>query len=175
MSTSSEKGRSLEEYIAKTLRKKLGARVQRDGKSGAGTHQKMDIRDYYQDTRFDIEAKNHKAIKLGEFWNQTVSGASMGRTPLLVVQLKDEPLAVLRFDDLIDLAAELKEAHETIADLRRPIPSTTDEVDKVLKKTVKQAVCSTCRNGHLIAPGSTHCLGKGCQYSFGYKAKKIKK
>ncbi|WIE74519.1 hypothetical protein [Curtobacterium sp. MCSS17_007] len=183
MSESSEKGKSLENYIAKTLQKKLGARVKRDGKSGAGSHQKMDISDYFRDTPFDIEAKNHKTIKLGEFWGQTVAGASMGRVPLLVVQLKDEPLAVLRFDDLVNIVAELKEANETIADLRRPmshdIPRTREEVleqiETVFAPAKKDDDTKTCRNGHMIAPGQTRCLAKGCQYSFGYKAKKIKK
>ena len=37
MSVSSDKGVSLENHIAKTLQKKLGARVTRDKRSGAGT------------------------------------------------------------------------------------------------------------------------------------------
>jgi Holliday junction resolvase len=181
MSESSEKGRSLENYIAKTLQKKLGARVKRDGKSGAGSHQKMDISDYYRDTPLDIEAKNHKTIKLGEFWDQTVAGASMGRIPTLVVQLKDEPLAVLRFEDLVNFLVEIKDANATIADLRRPMNSLQVsepilvKIDSAMAKKLKKAGFSACRNGHIIAEGQSHCLAKGCPYSAGYKAKKIKK
>lgn len=172
MSESSIKGKTLENYIAKTLQKKLGARVKRDGKSGGGSHQKMDISDYYQDTPLDIEAKNHKTIKLGEFWDQTVSGSSMGRIPTLVVQLKDEQLAVLRFEDLVNFLAEIQEAKATIADLRRPLVS---EENKVLTIDISNKAIRSCRNGHLIGLGQTHCLAKGCPYSAGYRAKKIKK
>ena len=178
MSISSEKGKSLETYIAKVLQKKLGARVKRDGKSGAGTHQKMDISDYFQDTPLDIEAKNHATIKLREWWRQTIAGASFRRVPSLVLQMDDEVLVTLRFTDLVDFLAEIQQGKAEITDLRRPIAvpkPMQNEIDQLSTTRASSAGLSLCRNGHIISPGSTKCLAKGCQFSFGYKPKKVKK
>jgi hypothetical protein len=178
MSDSSEKGQSLEKYIAKTLQRKLGARVKRDSRSGAGSHQKMDITDYYQDTPLDIEAKNHKTIKIGEWWRQAINGASFNRVPTVVFQLDDEVLAVVRFSDLVDMLVETKDANATIADLKRPITVVPkpllNEIDQRVE-AVKAGGVKECRNGHIIAPGQFKCFAKGCPYSAGYKPKKAKK
>lgn len=178
MSLSSERGVSLENDIATLLRKKLGARVARDKRSGAGSHQKMDLTDFFRDTPLDIEAKNHKTIKLREFWKQTVQGASLGRIPTLVVRLEDDnggildDLAVLRFSDLVDFIAEIQDGTKTITDLRKPIEVAG--LDEVVASTVQKGA-KACRNGHLLSPSRTQCFAKGCPYSAGYKAKKIKK
>jgi len=178
MSESSVRGVSLENDIAKVLRKKLGARVARDKRSGAGSHQKNDILDYFRDTPLDIEAKNHKTIKLREFWKQTVQGASLGRIPTLVIRLEDDnggvldDLAVLRFSDLVDFIAEIQDITKTITDLRAPV--AVAGLDKAVASTAEKGAKS-CRNGHLLSDGMTQCFAKGCPYSAGYRAKKIKK
>lgn len=175
MSESSEKGKSLEDYIAKTLRKKLGARVERDKRSGAGSHRKMDISDYYQDTPFDIEAKNHKTIAVKEWMRQAKAGSSFGRIPTVVFTADDDVLACLPFDDLVDLAAEIRQLRAEVTDLRTPIVLTPQQaVDKVSAIKRSNGV-SACPNGHLVAPGTKKCLDKHCKFSSSYNAKRAAK
>ncbi|MDV7992107.1 hypothetical protein [Rhodococcus sp. IEGM 1374] len=120
MSVSSDKGVSLENHIAKTLQKKLGARVTRDKRSGAGSHQKMDLNDYFQDTPFDIEAKNHKTVAIKEWMRQAKAGASMNRVPTVVFNADDDILACLPFDALVDLAVQIRDLTAELKDLRTP-------------------------------------------------------
>lgn len=174
MSIASEKGKSLEDYIAKTLRKKLGARVSRDGKSGAGSHQKMDINDYFQDTPFDIEAKNHKTIAIKEWMRQAKAGSSLSRIPTVVFQADDDVLACVPFEDLVDLAVESKQLRAELADLRTPVVLDVQEAVGKAAAIKSTSGVSTCRAGHIVSPGSNKCLAKDCPYSSTYKKKKVK-
>lgn len=176
MSESSEKGKQLENQVATLLRKKLGARVTRDGKSGAGTHQKMDITNYFGDIPLAIEVKNHATLKPREWWKQATSSASIGQVPTVVFNVDEEPLALLRFSDLVDLLVEIKDANKTITDLRTPIltPGFPIFIEKASAGAVANGAKS-CRNGHLLSSGMTQCFAKGCPYSAGYRAKKVKK
>jgi|GEM_PF-5270024 len=175
MSVSSEKGKSLEEHIAKTLRKQLGARVQRDKRSGAGSHQKMDLTDWHMDTPFDIEAKNHKTIAVKKWMRQTKAGTSPGRIPTLVFDADDDVLACIPFDDLVNLAVQIRDLTAEIADLRTPtVLSVGEAVEKAV--AIKQPTgVSTCRNGHITSPGSNKCLDKHCAFSSTHKKPKVKK
>lgn len=180
MSESSSKGKSLEQHIAKVLQKKLGARVSRDKRSGAGSHQKMDITDWYQETPFDIEAKNHKTVSIKEWMRQAKAGASLSRIPTVVFQVEEKDgqvdvLACLPFDALVDLAVQIKDLTAELADLRTPLVLPVEEaVEKAVE--IKQAAgVSTCRNGHIVSPGTNKCLDKKCPYSSTYKKPKEKK
>jgi len=175
MSVSSEKGKSLEEHIAKTLRKKLGARVQRDKRSGAGSHQKMDLTDWHMDTPFDIEAKNHKTIAIKDWMRQAKAGASLNRIPTVVFNADDDVLACIPFDDLVNLAVQIQDLTAEITDLRTPtVLSVGEAVEKAV--AIKQPTgVSTCRNGHITSPGSNKCLDKHCAFSSTYKKLKVKK
>lgn len=175
MSATSDKGVSLENHIAKTLQKKLGARVSRDKRGGAGSHQKMDINDFYQDTPFDIEAKNHKAIAVKDWMRQAKAGASLNRIPTVVFNADDDVLACLPFDALVDLAVQIRDLTAELKDLRTPVVLPVEEaVQKAV--AIKQATgLKTCRNGHIVSPGSNRCLDKHCPYSSTYKKPKIKK
>lgn len=177
MSTSSEKGKALENYIAKTLRKKLGARVKRDGKSGAGSHQKMDIVDYFQDTPFDIEAKNHKTLKIREWLKQaTESNTNVSRIPTVVFEIEDMgTFAAVPFESLVDLAAEIQQQKAEIDLLRAPVVTQGSELAEKATAIKSSSNVSTCRAGHIVSPGSSKCLAKGCPYSSSYKAKKVKR
>lgn len=172
MSAASEKGRSLEQYVAKLLQKKLGARIERDRRSGAGTHQKMDLADWYRDIPLDIECKNHQAVKIKEWMRQAKAGASFRQVPTVVFQADDDVLAVLPFGDLVDLLAEIKQGEGRVKELERPVPVAG--IEKVVD-TKRSRGLATCRNGHLLSPGATKCLMKGCPHSSSYKPKKEKK
>lgn len=175
MSTSSEKGVDLEKYIAKTLQKKLGARVTRDKRSGAGSHQKMDLTDFYQDTPFDIEAKNHKTVAVKDWMRQAKAGASLSRIPTVVFQADDDVLACVPFDDLVDLAVQIRDLRAEITDLRTPLVLPIEAAVEKAVAVKQSSGVSTCWNGHIVSPGSSKCLDKHCQYSSTYKKPKVKK
>lgn len=178
MSVSSEKGVSLESRVAKLLQKKLGARVTRDKRSGAGSHQKMDLNDYFQDTPLDIECKNHKVIKIREWWKQTTSGASYNRMPALVFQADDEVLATVRFSDLVDLIAEARQNQTEIKRLKEPVLMTAAGVvvdPAHIKPGTSRLTWSECRGKNMVSPGEKKCLVKSCQYCSNKKVKKAKK
>lgn len=175
MSESSDKGVSLENHIAKVLRKKLGARVERDKRSGAGSHRKMDISDYFQETPFDIEAKNHKTISIKEWMRQAKAGASIGRIPTVVFKADGDVLACLPFEELVDMATEIKQLQEELTILRTPVVLTPDQAVGKVTAVKLAAGVSTCPVGHIVAPGTKKCLDKHCKFSSSYNLKKAKK
>jgi len=165
MSESSEKGRSLEDSVTSILKKKLGARVQRDGKSGAGSHQKMDIKDYFGDTRLAVECKNQAVIAIKKWFKQAAAGAPMRTIPTVVFKADDEVLATLRFADLVDLLAEAQQDQAQIKHLLEPIVKTAEgaPVDvSGLKPSASRSSWSECRGGNIVSPGEKKCLVKGC-------------
>jgi hypothetical protein len=170
LSESSEKGKDLEKQIASILRKKLGARVERDKRSGAGWN-KSDISDWYREIPLFIEAKNQKTIKIKEFFKQAEQGASIGQAPTVVFNVDDEELlACLRFEDLVNFLVEIRDYKDEIESLREPIIVGVD-IAKGKDKTVQT---STCRNGHL-SDEYGYCQILDCKFSRGYRASKKKK
>lgn len=94
--------------------------------------------------------------------------------------MEEEVLALVRFSDLVDFLVEAKDANATIADLRRPVIDQISSVVSLSPTQIENLAASTsgsrvCRNGHLLADGQSKCFSKGCPFSAGYKAKKIKK
>lgn len=177
MSESSEKGVSLENFVAKTLQKKLGARVSRDKRSGAGSHQKMDINDYFQDTRLDVECKDQKIISIKQWFKQAAGGASLNRVPTVVFRAGDEVLATVRFIDLVDLLSELRDTDAALKQAREPIVKTAESVPKAVGEIKPSAARSTwteCRGGNMVSPGEKKCLVKTCPYCSNKKVKKAK-
>lgn len=174
MSISSDKGKSLENEVAKLLQKKLGARVSRDKRSGAGSHQKMDLTDYYQDTPLDIEVKNHNTVKIKEWFRQALSGASFSRIPTVVFKSDDEVLAVLRFSDLVDLIAESQQHRGEIKRLREPVlMSGAGQVVRPedIRPGASRSEWRECRGGNMVSPGEKKCLVKSCSFCSNKKVK----
>jgi hypothetical protein len=57
-----------------------------------------------QDIPFDTECKSHAKFAVYSLFQQAAENSEEGRTPLLVLkQNHSEPLAVLRFDDFINI------------------------------------------------------------------------
>jgi Holliday junction resolvase len=119
VSDSSKRGKSFEQDVAAILRKKLGARVTRDRRSGAGTN-RADISDYHQDLPFHIECKDHETIKIKDWMRQAISAASFSQVPTLVFRMDEEIIAAVRFSDLVNLALEIADLRAENTDLRSP-------------------------------------------------------
>lgn len=194
MSDSSKRGVLLEREVSAILRKKLGARVMRDSRSGAGVN-KQDIRDYYNDIPFSIECKDQETIKVKEWMRQAIDAASFTQVPTLVFRADEEILACVRFSDLVNLAVEIADQKAEIDDLRMPsdtlarlgaqeiVKSINKQVVKLLphSEVLKQAAArkiergvKTDANGH-ITDDYGYCNQKGCKFSRGYKPPKAKK
>lgn len=178
MSESSVKGKTLERKIASILRSKLGVKVDRDKRSGAGIN-KSDINDYWRELPIFIEAKNQKTIKIKEFFRQAERGSSVGQAPTVVFDVDgEEVLACLRFSDLVNFLVEIKDYQTTIAELRQPIVVTAPRSSFPLKVTRGSKELTpgpvTCREGHL-SDQFGYCNQLTCKYSRGYRPPKGKK
>lgn len=196
MSDAFDRGRDTEREVAAVLRKKLGARVQRDSRSGAGVH-KADIRDYYQELPIFIECKDQETIKVKEWMRQTIDGASFNQVPTLVFRMDTALMACVPFPDLVNLLVEIADLRAEVDDLRQPVHSSGvtqpptismhSQAKKLSKKTetalieVGKAVtkqvergAKVCKNGHIVDDYG-YCLQTGCKYSRGYRSPKGKK
>ncbi len=115
------KGAWLENQVAAILRKKLGARVQRDKRSGAGPTNRADISDYYQEIPLHLEVKNQETVKVKEWFRQADDAASVGQAPTVVFAMDDELLTIIRFSDLVNFMVEIADQKAEIDDLRAPV------------------------------------------------------
>lgn len=175
MSASSTKGKTLELDVARIMRK-AGFNVERDKRSGAGAFHKMDAREFDRRSGLALEVKNTATIKVKEAYRQALAGASYGQAATVVFQADEHLLACLSFTQLVDMAAELEELRALVRKLEAPVAvqDVGTAVDRA-KATKIASGAGECRNGHLVAPGSSKCLTKGCQFGSSYKAKKEKR
>lgn len=191
MSESSERGKHFELKVASILRKKLGAKVSRDRRSGAGTN-RADISDYYQEIPLHLELKDQETLKVKEWFRQANDAASFTQAPTVVFAMDEEVLCCLRFSDLVNFLVEIADQKAEIDDLRSPLHQTVDRAVEILAagrgedpKIVKNRIDKTlaniekskpvfCKNGH-IADQWGYCIQVSCPYSRGYKKPKGKK
>jgi hypothetical protein len=181
MSKSYDKGKSLEIRVAKLFRSKLGVQIERDKRSGAGSINKNDLSDWFREIPLAVEVKNHKIVKIKEWFRQAEGNASKGQAPTVVFNMDDEEiLACLRFSDLLDFLVELKQQKAEIDDLRKPVkvidefeitdigfsPLNGIEVNGDIKKSHKE-----CRMGHL-SDEYGYCQQQSCKFSRGYRPPK---
>ena len=101
------KGTRLEKYIAERMNKVLGEygiKARRMPMSGAIEGFKSDI---FVNLPLSIEAKNSEKWTVPEWWDQTTSQAGLGKMPILVMSRNhcNDPLAVIRFEDLLTFIA----------------------------------------------------------------------
>lgn len=182
MSEAAKRGRSFELEVAKILRSKLGARVVRDPKSGAGSHHKSDLKDFYGDLPFDFELKDHEKLNIKASMRQAIDGASMGRVPVLAFRMDELIIASLKLDDLVSMQSEIQDLRKEVALLRQPIESAvhttwTDNRNAVAfglsdaEQVKKSRGAKTCGAGH-ITNDSGFCMQKGCRFSRGYRPPK---
>jgi hypothetical protein len=67
-----------------------------------------------------MEIKDQETIKLKEWMRQTIGNASYSRIATLVLRMDEEIIAAVKFEDLLNMAVELRDARAELADLRRP-------------------------------------------------------
>ena len=201
MSEAFDKGRSTEKEVAKILQKKLGVRVERDRRSGAGEVNKADISDWFDELPIHIEVKDQDNIKVKEWMRQTIEAASVGQIPTLVFRMDEGLIAAMPFGSLVDLLLEVADTRAEIDDLRKPLPAPVSpppvsppplpdeiivaytvakellniesELEKIEEAKIEQGK-PQCYNGHL-ADRFGYCLQPGCKFSRGYKKPKEKK
>ena len=97
------KGTKLEKEVAKRINEVLGeygVQARRMPLSGAIDGFEADI---YVNLPIAIECKNSEKWNVPEYWEQTTSQAGLGKMPILVMSRNycDDPLAVIRFEDLL--------------------------------------------------------------------------
>lgn len=172
MSDASERGKTFEKKIAKVLRKKLGVKVTRDSKSGAGTN-KSDINDWLNELPVRLELKDQETIKIKEWFKQAVNATAPNQVPAMAFAMDLEVLVCLRFEDLLDFFIELKDQRAEIDDLRTPVVHMGVDIAKGKDKTV-YSVQKSCREGHL-SDEYGYCQQIRCKYSRGYRPPKVKR
>jgi hypothetical protein len=181
MSVSSERGKQLELDIAKLITKKTGTLAKRDSRSGANWHRPADI---FTSLPVHIEAKDHETIKIKEWYRQADAAASFNQIPTVVFRMDSDIMATMRFTDMLDLLVEIADLKAEVVDLRRPVKETIkvirhtipdEELQEMVENKKIERDYRECRDGHLLAPGSSKCSQKGCRFSAGYKPKKEKK
>lgn len=89
-----EKGKKLEQHICDRLADTgLDVRAKKSPGSGNGNREKADIDTCVQinGRNIGIEAKNHKVVKIPEWWKQAKKLEELGREPVLAFKLpRDE-------------------------------------------------------------------------------------
>lgn len=188
MSIASDRGKSFELKVASLIRKKLGARVTRDRRSGAGVN-RADMSDYYNDIPLHIEVKDQQTVKIKEWYDQACEASSFMRTPVVVYRDDNLIMCALEFSNLLNFILEIADQKAEIDDLRRPtvgdaldgavtavragVPIMSTPAVERVKTTIAQKL-TNCRNGHL-ADEYGYCMQLGCPYSRGYKKPKAKR
>lgn len=105
--TKKAKGTRLEKHIALRINQVLreyGIEAKRMPMSGAIEGFKSDI---FVNLPISVEAKNCEKWTIPEWWEQTTSQAGLGKMPILVMSRNycEDPLAVIRFEDLLTFMA----------------------------------------------------------------------
>jgi hypothetical protein len=115
------KGQILEKYVCEQIRVKgLDNNVRPSFNSGATNTEKADIWTSLMilGQNIGIECKNQKRPAILEWWRQTQKLESLGREPVMVFKIHQEPLpatkCVIYLDTLLELLKENKELKENV-------------------------------------------------------------
>lgn len=106
--TKKAKGTRLEKMVAKRINEVLGRdygiEAKRMPMSGAIEGFKSDI---FVNLPVSLECKNHETWSVPQWWEQTTKQAGLGKMPILVMSRSycNDPLAVIRFEDLLTFMA----------------------------------------------------------------------
>ena len=101
MINSQAKGKRYELKIAKYINKILGTFLRRTPLSG-GMELKGDILEINPESPiypYHIECKNHKALHIPKWWDQTIRDCPIGKTPVLIFNMKGKDMVCLEIND----------------------------------------------------------------------------
>lgn len=188
MAEAYDKGRAFEMEVAKAIRRKAGDKgAMRNKGSHANWNRRSDI---FTNLPIHVEAKHHENIRPKEWFSQADAARSFNEVPVVAFNMDGEIMAMLRFDDLLNLYAEIADYRAEIEDLRAPVEvpaepiirkrvtatQTREEAEKLAKAATARKVATEpmkmCKNGHIVSNGGK-CMWKGCKY--GIAAGKPKK
>lgn len=189
---SKQTGNWFEHQVAKLTRKKLGVKAAKDGRSGGNWYRQSDI--IMADNLAHIECKYQKQTQPHKWYEQARSGASFAQKPIVVFANEDHPelLAIMSYNDILDLFKEVMDLRTELEDLRTPVPQKTrkpqkpkqkaavdeevsDKLEDAKQKKIDRNNFKQCPNKHLVPPGGNKCMVKGCKYSTTYIPKKKKR
>lgn len=184
-----DKGKAFEQKVAAMVRRKADGAAKRDSRSGANWHRRSDI---FTNLPLHIEAKDHDTLKPKEWFREASSAASFNQTPVVVFHSDEEVMAMLRFDDLLNLFVEIADLKAEVEDLStrtdneiygevlkrnseamlagQGIAKTAEEVKQQIEQLPPRPIKRTCPEGHFVDEYGK-CIFKGCKFSRGYKAK----
>jgi hypothetical protein len=114
-----ERGKSFEQKVAAMIRRKADKGALRNAGSHASWHRRSDV---FTNLPLHVECKDHATIKIREWFEQSVAAASANQIPTVVFAKDEEVLVTLRFDDLLNLYAQVADLSAEIEELR--VPST---------------------------------------------------
>lgn len=115
------KGVRLQNYVREQILKTFGLEESEVkpaimGESGVDIHLSSKAKSFFP---FSVECKNQERWNIPSFWRQTVSNTEEGTYPLLVVKKnRQEALAVLRFEDFLQVIKDVKKEVGTNRDGR---------------------------------------------------------
>jgi len=115
------KGVRLQNYVREQIIKTFGLEESEVkpaimGESGVDIHLSSKAKSFFP---FSIECKNQERWNIPLFWKQAVTNAEDGTYPLLVVKKnRHEALAVLRFEDFLQVIKDVKKEVRTNRDGR---------------------------------------------------------
>jgi hypothetical protein len=165
LQSSNERGKKFELLVAAMVRRKADSAAKRDSRSGANWHRRSDI---FTNLPLHIEAKDHETLKPKEWFREASSAASFNQTPVVVFHSDEEVMAMLRFDDLLNLFVEIADLKAEVEDLSKPItpeaaidqaiavhraakaafPKTAEEVKEQVEQLPPRRTL-VCKEGHI--------------------------
>ncbi len=115
--SSFDKGKAFEQKVAAMVRRKADGTAKRDSRSGANWHRRSDI---FTNLPLHIEVKDHETLRPKDWFREASSAASFNQTPVVVFHSDEEVMAMLRFDDLLNLFVEIADLKAEVEDLSKP-------------------------------------------------------
>ena len=147
MKNTKTKGHIVEDWIAdQIVAKGIDLKARRDGGSGAGNREKADISTSMMilGQGVGIEAKNHKVVKMQEWWKQAEKLEVLGLIPILAFKLHrdsiENTLVTLKLDTFLDLVVEAngeKQVIEKTVD-SRSLQYKMERARQAVKELVKE-------------------------------------
>jgi len=102
-----QKARLLQQRVRDAILAKFPQLTERDVKSTSMGDSGVDVKlsqaavDLFP---FSVEAKAQESVSLWSWWKQAVTNTEKGTKPLLVIKKsREEPLAVMRFSDFMEI------------------------------------------------------------------------